>query len=186
MLQPAPDAVDQRAVADRHEDRVERLGPGRQLDRHSPGTLGDRRFAPIDHQAIALLCGEIAGVFPGGVEVRAAQVDRRAEAAHPRHFQRVGRLGGEDVERDTALARGVGEPLPEIPGRGADERRAVIAELLHEEIGAAPLEGANRIGDLDLADEAHTEPRRQPLQQELRRIAEDRIDRRRRSGDALQ
>src|SRR5712691_459174 len=91
-------------------------------------------------------------------------------------LQRIRRVRGEDYKLETALARGIGHSLSEIAGRGAHQLRRTRRKLGHEVIGAASLEGTNRVYRLDLENQTHAERTAQLLAQELGSVQENRID----------
>ena len=126
----------------------------------------------------------------GGVEVLPRRDDLGAEGAHPLDLARVRVARREHDGRDAEGAGGVGDALAEVAGRDAGDRAVGPDPPLprqgpDRDPRPAPLERADRVDRLDLDDDRHAEPRRQPVVDVLRRVEEDRVDRGVRRADGV-
>jgi hypothetical protein len=83
------------------------------------------------------------------------------------------------------LAAGVGHGLAEVAGGGAHQRGAG-RQILHQPIGAAALEGADRVERLGLEGDAEAELVAERFADPLRGVEKDRVDGVPRSLDAVQ
>jgi hypothetical protein len=174
-FQPARDAGDERAVTDRKNDGVHRLGAA-ELDADGAGTLADLGvLAVLDKPAV----GPARGVCPRGelglLDVDAADPDHRAEGAHPVQLGRVDVLGDEHLRGHAACSRGVGDGLAEVAGRGAHQRQALL-QAVNQELSPAALEAAQRVERLDLDKHPPAQCRRHIVVNELRAVPEHRGD----------
>src|SRR5947209_549763 len=101
-----------------------------------------------------------------------------AIAGAPAGQTAITRVGGECafIHRPMPDARGIGHSLSEVARRGAHQLGRIRRKPGHEVIGAASLEGTNRVYRLDLENQTHAERTAQLLAQELRSVQENRID----------
>ncbi len=184
--QPRPDPVDEGAVPDRHEDlrdgrqgaRLDRVG---HLEGHRPGTGRDPIVLPVDQQERVVLVDVGRGGGPGGIEVLPCLDDGRAEGAHPRHLAPIGMPRREDDRLDAERAGGEGDALPEIAGRGDDDRATradppLPRQGLDRDPRPAALERADRVDGLDLDDHGDAEPVREARVDVLRAARERGVD----------
>ena len=117
-----------------HEDRVDPRLVLEELERAGADAGDEQRLVPGVDVAVAVLRGERLAVLPRLVEVRAVHDQLRAERAHGRHLHGVRALGDADPRGDAEQARGEGDRLAVVPGRGRD----------HAALGARTRRGARR------------------------------------------
>src|SRR6266581_1933896 len=173
---PPPDAGCERPVTQRNQEEIKRLRPSAELYGHRSGPFSDRGIAPVFDKQGSRFFGKLARPLFRGVEIEAEKPHLSTKLPHALQLQRIRRFRGEDYKLETALARGIGHSLSEIAGRGAHQLRRTRRKLGHEVIGAASLEGTNRVYRLDLENQTHAERAAQLLAQELRGVQENRID----------
>src|SRR5690349_9337834 len=140
MLQPRADAVDQPAVAERNEHRLEGLH-FLQLDRDGPGALADRAEESVFDEQPSVSTRGILGV----VEVPRHELHLRAERSHALDLQRVGGFGDEHLEPDSAFAARVSHALAEVARRRAYELARSVADSMQQVVRATALEAADGV-----------------------------------------
>jgi hypothetical protein len=155
-LDPGADAGQQRAIAERDEDGVDRRPAPRQLardlQRDGPRAFGDRGFRAVLGEQAASVRRMAPRRALRRVEILAVEDHLRAEPAHRLDLQRVGVDGGEDRQALPGPSRRIGQALSEIARRGGDQRR-VAPGPREEPVSAAPLEAPDRIERLDLREQ---------------------------------
>ncbi len=177
MSNPRSYPVDERAVAQRDEDGVERLLEPTELDSDGSRSFGDLRQQAVLHVERAGSLRSCLGSGLGGVEVGPFQRYVGAKGAHAVDLQGVGRHCREHGEPVTPLPRRVCHALAEIPRRRAYQAGGLVLEAVQKVIGAATLERADRVDALDLEDRCHPEAVGERLAHVLRRVPENGIDR---------
>ena len=143
-------------------------------DRGCPRRSG-RPLAPLASRASALAASKSSP----------ASTTRAPMARMRAIFNGFACLRRVDGQRHAAGAAGVGHGLTEIAGGGAHQR-GPGRQVLHQPVGAPPLEGADGIERLGLQRDASAELLAERLADPLRGVEEDRVDGPRRRLDPLE
>ncbi len=181
--QPGADAVDERTIADRHEDRAERqqvsaIHGVAEFGGHRACACRDPGIVAVHEKLDVVLGGVGIGAGTGVIEVLPHLENRGAECPHPGDLRPIGVARGEHHGRDAQRPSGVGDALAEVAGRG-DYDRTIGAQPplpcqgLHNHPGPTALERPDRVGGLDLDDDRHAGTRGEALVQVLRGVDKD-------------
>ena len=97
----------------------------------------------------------------GGVEVMAGQHHLGAERLHAGHLQGVGGGGGEEGERNSQAAAGIGQCLAPVAGTGPHQaaagKSAIGGARGHQITRPPALEGPDGVGGFELEGERATQ-----------------------------
>ncbi|MNI19103.1 hypothetical protein D3C73_725270 [compost metagenome] len=127
------------------------------FQRDRAGTFGDGAQGAVFDERAAVYVGVGAGGGLGGIEIITFEPHFRSEPAHSLHLAGIGSGGGEDHHLATAGAAGISEALAEIAGRGGNDRMIARLLALHPPVGAAALEGADRVERFHLGEQPQAE-----------------------------
>lgn len=182
-LDRAADPADQCPITNRHDDRVECTSP-HQLEPDRPGPLRDRGFLPVPDQDAPVGRRGVAPrrMLDGGV-VALDQPHLRTKTANPLLCDRAGARLKEDAAPVAVAASRIGHRLAEVAAGGTDQV-AAGADATRQEVGAAALEGPQRIAGLVLDEDATAQMAAQGAIDVLGAVQEHGVDDRGSRGDA--
>ena len=160
-LDKSRDAGSETAAADGNEDRLDRPGVLLQ-DLHPDRALArdDVRIVIGRHIGEAALLAERLGMLGGLVEIVADDDGIAAACPHARHLDARCRARHHDGGDDAELLAREGDALRVVAGRGRDDAalQRLARQARHLVVGAADLEGEDRLQVLALQQHAIVQP----------------------------